>query len=210
MLVRGALTQSADTPTRLNDLDPNNCVVVIPCWASTRRGGRPGPPASTDALLAAARGKVLDMPDSHTDESCVLPAWQRYDGSLYRAVGSEILADLAASGRLIILSGGYGVLDGRDVIGQYNRLLKASDWPVGLLRRLSRFAPKNLAWTLSPSRARPPSTRKSFVALRGELAAGPRISSRFGMRAVSAPYLQPWVSRCAHSFAAVTFQLAPL
>lgn len=132
-MLRSAMTQSADTPTRLNDLDPNSCVVVIPCSGSKRRGGRPGPPASTDAVLAAARRKVLDMPDSHTDESRVLPAWQRYDGSLYRAVGPEILADLAGSGRLIILSGGYGVLDGRDAIGHYNRLLKASDWPVGLL-----------------------------------------------------------------------------
>lgn len=85
--------------------------------------------------LGAARRKVLDLPESEADESRVLPARQRYNGSLYRAVGQEVLDDLAASGRLVILSGGYGVLDGRDLIGSYNRLMKSSDWPAGLLEK---------------------------------------------------------------------------
>ena len=64
-----------------------------------------------------------------------MPAWQRYNGHLYRTVGPDLLADLAASERLVILSGGYGVLDGRDLIGHYERLMKTRDWPTGLLER---------------------------------------------------------------------------
>jgi hypothetical protein len=119
----------------LTDLDPARCLIVIPCSASKRQGGRPGVPTSSSGRLSAARRRVLDMRDSQTDESLVLPAWQRYDGNLYRAAGRTVLADLAASGRLVILSGGYGLLDGRDLIGYYNRLMKSRDWPSGLLEQ---------------------------------------------------------------------------
>ncbi len=37
------------------------------------------------------------------------------------------------SGRLTILSGGYGVLLGSEPIGWYDRTFRASDWPRGLL-----------------------------------------------------------------------------
>jgi hypothetical protein len=119
----------------LTDLNPARCLIVIPCSASKRQGGRPGVPTFSSGGLSAARRRVLDMRDSRTDESLVLPAWQRYDGNLYRAAGRAVLADLAASGRLVILSGGYGVLDGRDLIGYYNRLMKSRDWPSGLLEQ---------------------------------------------------------------------------
>jgi hypothetical protein len=114
---------------------PDRCLIVIPCSARKRNGGRPGTPTPADSALEAARRRVLERADSQTNESLLRPAWQRYDGSLHRAAGERIPADLAASGRLVILSGGYGVLDGRDMIGDYNRLMKASDWPAGLLER---------------------------------------------------------------------------
>src|SRR5215207_7686504 len=71
----------------LTDLNPARCLIVIPCSASKRQGGRPGVPTSSSVGLSAARRRVLDMRDSQTDESLVLPAWQRYDGNLYRAAG---------------------------------------------------------------------------------------------------------------------------
>lgn len=126
---------SAESPDSLKALDPSRCLVVIPCSASKRSGGRPGVPATAPEDLAAARRNVLQRPDSHADESLVMPAWRRYDGYLYRNCG-DVLGDLAASRRLVILSGGYGVLDGDDLIGNYNRPMKPGDWPRGLLERV--------------------------------------------------------------------------
>lgn len=55
-----------------------------------------------------------------------------------------MLADLAASGRLLILSCGYGVLKGPDLIGYYDRLMRTSDWPHGLLEQvLADYATKS-------------------------------------------------------------------
>jgi hypothetical protein len=130
---RRAANPSLPAVDDLSGLDPVRCLIVIPCSASKRRGGRRGMPTFSSAGLNAACRRVLAMPDSHTDESLVLPAWQRYDGYLYGAVGHDLLANVAASGRLVILSGGYGVLDGRDLIGWYNRPMKSHDWPAGLL-----------------------------------------------------------------------------
>lgn len=134
-LVRPTVNTTVASLDTLRDLDPTRCLVVIPCSASKRKGGRPGTATSANADLSAARRTVLNMPDSRTEESLLMPAWQRYDGHLYRAVGPDLLSDLAASDRLVILSGGYGVLDGRDLIGYYERLMKTRDWPTGLLER---------------------------------------------------------------------------
>ena len=64
-----------------------------------------------------------------------MPAWRRYDGHLYQAAGTA-LDDLVASDRLLILSGGYGLLEGSDRIGTYNRVMKSSAWPPGLLEQV--------------------------------------------------------------------------
>jgi hypothetical protein len=125
---------TVESPEALRVLNPTRCLIVIPCSASKRRGGFPGLPTTASGDLAAARRDVLKRPDTRTDESLVMPAWQRYDGHLYRAAGSA-LGDLAAKSRLVILSGGYGVLDGSDLIGDYNRLMNPSDWPRGVLER---------------------------------------------------------------------------
>jgi hypothetical protein len=52
----------------LTDLNPARCLIVIPCSASKRQGGRPGVPTSSSGGLSAARRRVLDMRDSQTDE----------------------------------------------------------------------------------------------------------------------------------------------
>lgn len=122
----------SDTLARLN---PARCLIVIPCSASKRKGGRPGAPTPAPPLLAGPRHTVLARPDSHIDETLVMPACQRYTGHLYRSAES-VLPELAMTGRLIILSGGYGVLEGDDLIGAYNRLLRPGDWPRGLLEHL--------------------------------------------------------------------------
>lgn len=130
-----AVTASVEPSEALHGLNPARCLLVVPCSASKRKGGRRGQPAPAPADLVAARRDVLEHPDSHTDDSLVMPAWQRYDGYLYRAA-RPALSDPAATDRLLILSGGYGVLEGRDPIGNYNRMMRSSDWPRGLLEQL--------------------------------------------------------------------------
>ncbi|WP_310529382.1 hypothetical protein [Nocardioides sp.] len=119
----------------LDGLDPSRCLFIIPCSASKRKGGRTDAPVTAGASLAEARQTVLADPDSRADESLVMPAWQRYDGHLYRAA-APVLSELVTAKRLLILSGGYGLLEGRDVIGHYNRIMRTRDWPRDLLERL--------------------------------------------------------------------------
>lgn len=118
----------------LEGVDRRSCLVVIPCSKSKRRGGVPGQPTGADPELESARRAVLGRSDSAADESWVMPAWRRYSGRLYGAAGSAI-ETLALEDRLLILSGGYGVLSGQDMIGDYDRRMKASDWPRGVLER---------------------------------------------------------------------------
>lgn len=119
---------------RLSVLDPADCLLIVPCSDRKRATGRrsvaQGMHIGDD--LEQARRSVLAV--SNVDRSTVLPAWERYGGNFYRAAGSGV-GDVAKAGRLVILSGGYGVLDGREATGAYNRLLSASDWPTGLLER---------------------------------------------------------------------------
>src|SRR5205823_97744 len=62
-----------------------------------------------------------------------MPAWERYDGSLYREAGSA-LRRLIATNALLILSGGYGLVLAKEPIGWYNRELHPADWPDRLLQ----------------------------------------------------------------------------
>ncbi|MGN6172152.1 MAG: hypothetical protein ACTHPS_04270 [Streptosporangiaceae bacterium] len=61
-----------------------------------------------------------------------MPAWQRYEGAFYRSARSA-LAHAAATGNVVILSGGYGVARAQELIGWYERILRLADWPPGLL-----------------------------------------------------------------------------
>jgi hypothetical protein len=131
--------QREDTPPTPWDLPaPNSTLIVIPCSGSKRPGGV-ATTASTviDLLptdladkLVAARARVAAH--AGLDESRLLPAWQRYDGQLYRsarALGEPSRRGLAVA----IVSGGYGVLLADDRIGDYNRRFSPGDWPPGLL-----------------------------------------------------------------------------
>jgi len=64
-----------------------------------------------------------------------MPAWLRYKGHLYRSA-ARVLPELASAHRLLILSGGYGLLEAEDLIGGYDRMMRTRDWPRGVLERL--------------------------------------------------------------------------
>jgi hypothetical protein len=118
----------------LRSVDPSRALVIVPCSARKRLGGRPGEVAQTGGGLVAARQRVFADTSTHADETKLMPAYERYDGHLYRSAKPTI-AELATQGRLLILSGGYGVLDGRDLIGTYDRMMRSRDWPDGLLEQ---------------------------------------------------------------------------
>jgi hypothetical protein len=67
------------------------------------------------------------------DETSLIPAWQRYNGSLYRAGRDAIKAALEAGVHMIIVSGGYGLVLAAEPIGCYEAVFKNSWWPDQLL-----------------------------------------------------------------------------
>lgn len=70
------------------------------------------------------------------DETTLVPAWQRYDGALYRYSGREAIGKLMQAGaRVVILSGGYGLILATEPIGMYEGALKPAWWPREILQR---------------------------------------------------------------------------
>ncbi|WP_292532507.1 hypothetical protein [Methylocystis sp.] len=117
-------------------------LLVIPCSGEKRNFdvvGRDGP-AIAQSLpkdIAVELMKARECAKSLVpfDERRLVPAWQRYDGSLYES-GRNALADLMAAGmHVIILSGGYGVVLAQEPIGSYNARLVPSWWPNRLIER---------------------------------------------------------------------------
>ena len=118
-------------------------LLVIPCSKSKVEGSAPRVcntrlteklPSALAAELKEARKNVAQK--TLIDESTLMSAWRRYDGSLYRAA-SGALGDLLSEGmRIIILSGGYGALLAEEPIGDYSAALKPSWWPNRLLQRV--------------------------------------------------------------------------
>ena len=113
-------------------------VVIVPCSARKAHGGllpaaSSGPrivdllPDSLAEGLIAARKRLARR--ASVDESLVLPAWQRYMGTLYRSAGT-----LHVPGeKVLIISGAYGLLLPDEPIGTYDRRFSPADWPRGLL-----------------------------------------------------------------------------
>ena len=131
-------TGKALTPERFE-----KTLLVIPCSKAKVSGGVVAecgawltdtlPPALA-AELQEARGNVAQR--IRIDESALMPAWRRYDGSLYRTA-RDALGDLLREGmHIIILSGGYGAVLVDEPIGDYNAALKPSWWPNRLLPRI--------------------------------------------------------------------------
>ncbi|MGW4488183.1 hypothetical protein ACWEOE_30585 [Amycolatopsis sp. NPDC004368] len=112
--------------------EPGTLLIIGPSKAKVT-GGSPRVAACAEDWpeeLMRAREEIL--PRSGVDERAWLPAWRRYGGHFYRNVG-DALPDAAASGRLLILSGGYGVARAEEPIARYDRKLRLRDWPAGTI-----------------------------------------------------------------------------
>jgi hypothetical protein len=118
-------------------------LLIIPCSGAKRdcrNAGEVGPaitrslPENLAAELHNARQRVKALVPF--DERQLIPAWQRYNGSLYD-IGRDALAGLMAAGmHVIIISGGYGAVLAQEPIGRYEARLKPSWWPNHLIERV--------------------------------------------------------------------------
>lgn len=121
---------------------------VIPCSADKRRGGAIGGdggsvlddlPAGLAAELRAVREK--NAASSQLDESRRMAAVERYNGLLYRTAAGAFERLERAGVHLAVVSGGYGLVLGRETIGWYDRVFVESRWPRQLVSRcLGRYA----------------------------------------------------------------------
>jgi hypothetical protein len=133
----------------LETIDRQRCLLVVTCSGRKQPGGQPATPGSATALppdLDQARQRGLAT--AHADTSRLLPAWQRYTGAFYQHA-QPALADAVATGHVVIISGGYGIVHADELIGWYDRALDLADWPPGLLEAtLIREAKRNGAGTV--------------------------------------------------------------
>ena len=123
--------------------DPGTTLFVFPCSGSKDQRQRvqiKGPsildqlPPVLSQKLAEARKQIRTR--AHVDETSLIPAWQRYTGSLYQAGGDAIEAALKAGVHMIIVSGGYGLVLAAEPIGYYKAVYKYSWWPDHLLEEV--------------------------------------------------------------------------
>ena len=124
-------------------LSISTTLFVLPCSGSKRRSGRRTATRRTSVLHSLPRDLAAELRTRRSenamqaklDDSVLLPAAERYTGTLYRAAG-DALDVLASSGaRLLIISGGYGVVHPTEPIGWYDQEFRNAMWPNGLVAR---------------------------------------------------------------------------
>ena len=81
--------------------------------------------------LSDARTKVRKRADIY--ETTMVPAWRRYNGSLYDVARKALCKAIDKNLHVLILSGGYGILLANEPIGNYDARLDLTWWPNDLL-----------------------------------------------------------------------------
>lgn len=145
---REALLAPAATP--LPTLQLADCLIVVPCSGSKRRGN--AAPAPTSVLDALPSGLAEELSDRRrhnaataaVDESTLLPATERYEGTFYKAGRSALKELIDRGARVLIISGGYGLVLAGESIGTYEQVFRPAMWPNRLIERcLAGFAGEN-------------------------------------------------------------------
>ena len=83
------------------------------------------------AALANVRAALRE--EARVDEKTLMPAYLRYSGQPYKHSATYISGAVAAGKRVLIVSGGYGLILADEPIGMYDKQFALSDWPGGLL-----------------------------------------------------------------------------
>lgn len=133
----------AGAPAEVPELSISHTLFVLPCSGAKRGGGRRMgghgdsvldclPHALAAELRACRSGNAAN---AQLDESSLLPAAERYAGTLYRAADDALdVLDRAGAG-LLIISGGYGVVRPAEAIGWYDQEFRNAMWPNGVVAR---------------------------------------------------------------------------
>jgi hypothetical protein len=94
-------------------------------------------PREEHRRLTVLRDQVrAAAPDSIAEPEAFLPAFQRYRGNMYRAIGEEAWERRAPGVEVLIVSGLYGLVASRDPVAQYDLSMAE---PVERLGKLNRW-----------------------------------------------------------------------
>jgi len=127
----------------LNQTPLRETLILIPCSGRKNLGGvstddcspltNDLPPLLAQRLADARRAVLAKV---RFDGRQLMPAWQRYQGTLYSEAAQAIQAGIDAGLHVLIISGGYGIIKACEPIGVYSARLKLADWPRGLLEEV--------------------------------------------------------------------------
>jgi hypothetical protein len=116
-------------------------LLLLPCSSRKRSGGTRAPEGSslladlpTELASRFRAARAANAAEALVDETLLLPAFRRYAGSLYEAAGDSIQLAIRAGWRMLILSGGYGLVRADEPIGDYDARLQLSRWPGNILQ----------------------------------------------------------------------------
>jgi len=130
-------------PARVAKID---IVVLIPESTRKRKGGAAEATPSdsiVDALPATVRGKletlrrevVAKSPSGSIESGGLLPAYERFDGNMYRYIPEDAWTQRSAAVEVVIASGLRGLIASRDPIPRYEHSMAEPMPPLGKLNR---------------------------------------------------------------------------
>ena len=133
----------AAAAAQMSQLPIPSTLCVLPCSAVKRRGGgctgghRNSVLNSLPGALAAElrAHRFENAPQANLDESSLLPAAERYTGTLYQAADDALDVLTRAGADFVIIFGGYGVVRPAEAIGWYDQEFQNSMWPKGMAAR---------------------------------------------------------------------------
>ena len=136
---RASSADASDVPR----LSISNTLFILPCSGAKRRGGRRTASPDTSVLHSLPRSLASELrtrraenaPRAKLDESALLPADERYTGTLYQGAGDALDVLAGAAAGVLIISGGYGVVRSAEPIGWYDREFRNSMWPNAIVAR---------------------------------------------------------------------------
>ena len=138
-----ALRATTRDVAELPSVTISRTLFILPCSGAKRRGGRRMDGRGTSVLDSLPNALAAELrtrrsenaPRAKLDHSGLLPAAERYAGTLYLAAGDAFDALARTRTGLLIISGGYGVVRPREPIGWYEQKFRNSMWPNGLVAR---------------------------------------------------------------------------
>ena len=145
---RGSRSTAISTAERKPRLEFSETLFVVPCCArktwhgcASRGGVSVLDSLPTSLANELRRRRAINASKAQMNESLLLPALERFTGHLYDAAGRAFDTLLDAGAGVLILSGGYGVVHARELVGRYDQRLHEAMWPSNLIQRcLAEYA----------------------------------------------------------------------